>query len=313
MVGGAGILALSGGAAASDVNIEDGSTAISNDRGDLSRLAIDPTMNIRWSNFDDAVGKVFFLIEAKVGDGSFHPVYRATPWLSASQMGTTGTLDIDTITDGVEADPRWTNEHGSTENPGITLADEDGRPDYSALSFPSGVDYESFMDGTSMGGADNYPAWDDDPAHQNNFPAIDAGYYGAAADTSAFDNDDDQTMDPKYTDVTVRYTIEFQRPNVGQMQSATGLSTTDKAELAAEVDSVEPSDIDAGNSRIVMSGEDGYTDFGGYSDGAGIPYDTLQQYDSHPGIIAALSTVTVGVTNETSDGGVTGDNNAASV
>lgn len=118
----------------------------------------------------------------------------------------------------------------------------------------------------------------------------------------------------KVTDVTLRYTIELQRPNLSQLSGMVdfgGLDTdAEKKETAAgAIDGLRKSDIDAGNSRIVMEGEDGYAGFQGYSDGAGIPYNVLRDNDSHPGILVETTTLNVGVTNETSDSGVTGDTN----
>lgn len=278
--GGAGLLAATGGAAASEVNITAGNPSVSNDRGDLSALTVGPDFDVSWSNLDDAVGKIFFLLEAKVGDGEFQPIYRATPWLSVEQMGTTGSYTR----------APWTG--------GITVADEQGKPDYSAIDFTATgrTSYETFMDGTSMGSASAYAGL----GLQNNFPDQNAGYYGAASDTTPFDNTDDQSTGPKTTTVTLRYTLELQRPNLSQ------LGYSDKQTAAAEIDALEESDIDAGNSAIVMSGEDGYADFSEYADGAGIPYDVLQQNSDHPGIIVETATMNVGVTNETADTGATG-------
>lgn len=143
-IGSAGFFALTSGAAASTIDITGGSPSVSNDRGNLSKLTVNPQFTVNWDNFDDAVGKVFFLLEAKVGDGDFHPIYRATPWLGADEIGTTGSFT------------RPNSESGGLGP--LVVADADGKPDYSSLSFPAEVDEQSFLDGTSIGGAGDYPS-----------------------------------------------------------------------------------------------------------------------------------------------------------
>jgi len=312
-VGGASLAALSGGAAASAINISGGNPSVSNDRGDLTRLTADPEFTVTWEGLDDAVGKVFFLLEASVDGGDFEPIYRATPWLSLEGIGTTGSFT-----------------RPSSPNGGLgplVIADPNGRPDYASIDFSSigGVDLASFLDGTSMGGADNYP--NNGVVLQNNFPSENAGYYGAAADTVPFDNENDATGggSTETTDVVLRYTIELQRPNFGQLECRVSsssdlslpsgysdLSDAEKKDVLADlVDGVLASDIDVGNSAIVMNGEDGYASFDDYNDGAGIPYDVLQDNDSHVGIIVETATLTVDVTNEGSQSGSTGNSNEA--
>lgn len=216
------------------------------------------------------------------------PIYRATPWLSAEQMGTTGSFT---------RPGSWNGGLGP-----LVVADEQGKPNYDNINFPGdSIDKESYLDGTSLGSADS--DWYVNAPLQNNFPDDNAGYYGAASDTTPFDNDDDQSTEPKTTEVTLRYTIELQRPNLSQL----GYDT--KQEAADAIDGIRASDIDDGNSRLVMEGEDGYQSFDSYSDGAGIPYNVLQNNTSHPGIIVTTATLNVDVTNETSDSGVEGDTN----
>lgn len=60
-IGGAGIAFTSGGAAASTIDIEGGNPSVSNDRGDLSELTVDPQFTVEWENFDDVVGKNLLL------------------------------------------------------------------------------------------------------------------------------------------------------------------------------------------------------------------------------------------------------------
>lgn len=310
---------------ASSINIQSTAPAtVSNDRGDLSQLTINPQFRVEWEGLDDAVGKVFFLIEGKVGgDGQYQPLFRSTPWLGpdsvsedgvkASSIGTTGHYEL--------ASPLSFAYNFPQDAPGgVVVADELGRPDYSSLGFPSGVDEQSFMNGVSMSGSDEYPSYDE--THQNNYPSLKSGYYGAASDTSPFDNDGDNSV--KTTPVYIRYTFELQRPNISQMQFivsnapyrryAPGDEEFDTQEAEAQYfaetfDGIKTEDIDLGNSSIVMSGEDGYTDFG---DGTGITYNALQaNADDHPGILVSETGFNVRVRNElskSSGGGQTNTN-----
>lgn len=327
-VGGVGLLASTGGAAAATINISASNPGlISNDRGDVSEVTADPTFHLQWANLDDAVGKVFFLVEAKVGDGgSWEPIFRATPWLTEpantghlrQEPGTTGQYRIKTtLSQALNQDPRFSDGSGPDATPGpLVVADEQGRPDYSSLTFPGGVDLQSFLDGTSIGSASAYPGAHEDGGHQNNYHDIDAGYYGAAADTSALDNEADGT--DASTNVYLRYTFELQRPNLSQLSyhpdvDFSGLTTDEekKQEAADKIDWVEVEDIDDGNSKIVMNGEDGNTNFGSnHSFGAGISYAALQNNASgHVGILSTTAGFVVTVRNEGSDSGVTGTSN----
>jgi hypothetical protein len=327
-IGGAGVTLLSGTAAAATVNITAGNPGtVSNDRGDVSEVTADPTFDVQWENLDDAVGKVFFLVEAKVGDGgSWEPIFRSTPWLTESantahlrqEPGTTGRYRIKTtLSQAFNQDPRLSD--GNPPNYDLrplVVADEQGRPDYSSLSFQGSVDLASFLDGTSMGSASDYPGAHEDGGHQNNYWDVDSGYYGAAADTSALDNGTDGSQDA--TNVYLRYTFELQRPNLSQLGyhpdvDFSGLSkdAEKKAEAAEQLDWVEVSDIDAGNSKIVMNGEDGNAYFGSnYADGAGITYNALRNNaGNHVGILSTKAKFVVTAKNEDSDSGVTGSSN----
>jgi hypothetical protein len=326
LVGGAGVVSFAGGAAASSVNITASNPAsISNDRGDVTTVTVNPDFDLHWQNLDDAVGKVFYLVEAKVGDsGAWQPIFRATPWIGESvnnghlrqEPGTTGRYRIKTsLVDVLNQDPRFTGGGGpnSSASP-LVVADEQGKPDYSSLSFPGGVDLTSFLDGTSIGSASDYPG-EHEGGHQNNYHDINAGYYGAAADTSALDNETDGTS--AGTNVYVRYTFELQRPNLSQLSylvDFSGLSTDadKKAKAADELDWLEVSDIDAGNSKIVMNGEDGNKKFGpNFADGSGITYAALRNNASnHVGILATNAKFVVTAVNEGSSSGVTGGSGA---
>jgi hypothetical protein len=329
VAGGAGVMSMTGGAAASTVSISAaGPGTVSNDRGDVSKVTVDPAFNVNWSGLDDAVGKVFWLLEAKVAGGEWQPIYRATPWLSAEDIGTSGTFNRP-------------NSNNGGLGP-LIIADEQGRPDYEGWNWSSygDADLSTFLSGTSLGSAGNYVNGSDPvgsgPTPQNNFPDQNAGYYGAASDTAPFDNNNDDAGNGSSdtTPVELRYTIELQRPNLSQMKYRvtvekdfgsgpdrylddgsqtkwSDLTESEQKEYAAsQIDGLQVSDIDSGNSRIVMEGEDGYQSFDSYSDGAGIPYNVLRDNTDHVGIIVETAQFGVSAQNLGSDSGVTGDSNA---
>lgn len=309
--GGAGVLTMTGGTAASAVDIGAvGPNTVSNDRGDVSRVTVDPAFNVNWSGLDDAVGKVFWLLEAKVADGEWQPIYRATPWLGAESIGTSGS---------------FTRPNSANGGLGpLVIADDDGVPNYDSMDYVGSQ--STYLDGTSMGSASEYP--NNGVVLQNNFPESNAGYYGAASDTTPFDNGNDNAGNgsSETTTVQLRYTIELQRPNLSQLTYRLdysridgvsdadyyrGLSDDERKAIAAEqIDGLEESDIDVGNSRLVMEGEDGYQSFDSYADGAGIPYNVLRDNTDHVGVIVATARFGVTAENLGSDSGVTGDSNA---
>lgn len=295
IVGGGSFLAATGGVAASSVSIDAANPAkLSNDRGELSQVTIAPTVTVNWSGLDDAVGKIFYLLEAKTASQSqFWPIFRATPWLDTDDMGPAGSYTID-----MSGTP-------------IVVADTDGRPDYSSWNWDSysSASHSSYLDGTSLGSAANYKPGassglvpSDALGPQNNMPDIDAGYYGAAVAASEFNETTDG--ETKNTDVTIRYTFELLRPNVSEMQSKTGKTSSDPATLAADVAGVDASDIDVGNSAIVMNGEDGQFTF---DDPSGNTYSELRTNASAAvGAITTTAGFTVPVENLPSSSGSTG-------
>jgi hypothetical protein len=317
--GGAGIVAMSSGTTAqsgADITAT-GPSSISNDRGDLTKVTIDPSFRIEWDNFDTAVGKVMVLIEARtIEDGDVQgegwtPVLRMTPWLTEDQEpnggpnidyskpGTTGYFEISgTIGQALAYASRV--REGSSEPAArpIEVVNEIGRPDYADETFPdypSGVDTSSYLGGGSIGTASqNYDTIGSQLV--NNFPGADAGYYGAAINTDNFDVPEDGTSD---TDtVEIRYTFAFYTPTFAEGQ------------LDSEwYENVRPSDLqeDNGNSKLVMDGEDGYpsvTDAEGVDSQASNNYDALQSIaDSHPSVIT--TTTSFGVTVENQESGTT--------
>ncbi|EGQ44142.1 MAG: hypothetical protein J07AB43_02010 [Candidatus Nanosalina sp. J07AB43] len=293
--------------AQSGLSIQSNDATVSNDRGDITQVTISPDFDVNWANFDETVGKVFWLVEARVAGGDWYPIYRATPWLSPEQMGTTGTLELD-------------NFESRLGRP-LSIADPNGAPDYPGADWNSygPASEESYLDGTSMGSA-GQASNNLDLTLQNNFPSQNAGYYGAAASTkpypaSPFDQETDG--ESATTEVELRYTVELQRPNRSQLEyifdnapyrrydpgsEATLEELADAATRAMpEGSEMLASDIDEGNSAIVMNGEDGYPSFDGYAGGAGIPYNVLRDNASdHPAIIHSETSFDVTVNNETS-------------
>ena len=204
-VAGAGVGTLSGSAAASTVSISGGDPgSVSNDRGDVTQVTIDPSFSVSWEGLDDGVAKIFYLIEAKVGTGNWQPIFRATPWLPAgtknnsyvtAKSGTTGEYTLKQPHSLVlNQDGRFGENESAAP---LVIADEEGKPDYSALNYQNhpdaaSVDEASYLNGTSMGSAKEAKKFlqeGNEVVLQNNFAPIDAGYYGAAADTSELDTE----------------------------------------------------------------------------------------------------------------------------
>jgi len=327
-VGGLGLTALSGSAAASAVNITASNPgSLSNDRGEIEEVTVDPSFRVEWEDFDDAVGKIFYLVEAKFGQGgTYRPIFRATPWLTgagpgdypagvhATKPGTTGHYELRAnLSQAIANDPRY--DSGTPPRPvprPLVAFNRAGKPDYQNADYSSlsGVDAGTYLDGTSMGSASDAEGELVDAqglALVNNFPVVNAGYYGAAGSVTQFENEADGTT--ASNDVFVRYTFELQRVNDGMKDAIINESGNNTTQLGEGIlADVQPSDVDSGNSKIVMNGEDGNTDF---QNPSGIPYDSLQaNAANHVGIMVEDAKFTVSVTNEGSDAGVTGSTNA---
>ncbi|UVE51446.1 hypothetical protein KU306_06095 [Haloferax larsenii] len=325
VVGAVGVGALSGNAAAMNVNIGAGDVNVgTNDEGEVDAVTIDPKFRVEWRNFDQTVAKIFYLVEAALededgrtpyeggylGDG-FSPVFRATPWINASSPtgvsesapGTTGHYELTVpLSQALSNDSRVSNADTSRPVPRpLDVFNKAGRPDYESVAdgdYPAGSQ-ASYLDGTSMGPASDAESMLVDGQGLplvNNFPGANAGYYGAAGDVSQF-RDTTEDEQKKETRVFLRYTFELQRPN------------GDPSTGAFSGFGIPAADFDSGNSRIVYpSGELGNYDFegNGYT-ASGLSYATLQNFaDQHVGITVATTDFTVKVGNETSEVGVTG-------
>lgn len=321
---GGGALLLAGAGAAATVNIESSDTAVvKNDRGDVSKVTIDPSFRIEWSGFDTAVGKVMVLIEARTKDdgeykgAGWTPVFRMTPWLTEnieqnggphvdySKPGTTGYFEVDTLGEAVAYAARVREDSSTPKARPIEVVNEIGRPEYESETFQdyTSVDTQSYLEGDSIGSADQ--TFDKIGGQiVNNFPGADAGYYGAAIDTRHLDVDKDGSSDSDT--VELRYTFAFYTPTFASpSEVGTGW-----------FENVRTSDLqkDNGHSALVMNGEDGYPDITNQQtfvdSEASNHYESLRRMaPEHPSVTVVKSSFTVETVNETSDSGATGDSN----
>ncbi|ELZ31490.1 hypothetical protein C474_09322 [Halogeometricum pallidum JCM 14848] len=70
-IAGAGLTLASGDASAtSDVSIDAQDVDAATNDGKVSRVGISPQFTVDWKGFDDPVGKVFCLVEAKDAEGN---------------------------------------------------------------------------------------------------------------------------------------------------------------------------------------------------------------------------------------------------
>lgn len=361
---GLGMAAFAGSAAAGTVNITATNPAsITNDRGDLSRVTIDPTFRVEWENMDTAVAKVFYVIEGRTRDNgnwsNWSPLFRSTPWLTpgslqgadSSKPGTTGYLEftdpLSAIMNRSSADRDAKDEDPRALPRPIEVVNELGRPDYEGSTafddHPQSVDSTSYLNGDSVGTADNAtkhlddwvlsreegdpietgdssfqnePDADADLPLVNNFPGAESGYYGAADNTERFDVEEDGQSD---TDtVQIRYTFAFQTLDEGSVQyfvsgdfaNDYGSDVETAVREDPHLENVRPADVVSGNSEFVMDGSDGYpsiTNNGATSTSAN-DYSAYQAVaGSHPAAISTTTQFAVTVDNETADSGVTGD------
>ena len=225
-VGGVGITAFSGSAAAADVTINTrDATLPDSDDGDVRKVFIDPELELNWSNFDDAVGAVSIFIEAKVDggpegpNGGFFPLHRSQVELLGEYFGSPTTSTDESITIGPfsdltdnrvdGADGSWSG--GTSSDGNVRIADaEDGAPDYSSAS-------AGYLNGSNVYGA----------TIPENQPLVN-GEYGAASGTTPFEVEEDGGKDS--TEVQVRYTIQFLEVSLNQFERITGydvVSNTD--------------------------------------------------------------------------------------
>lgn len=318
-------------------------SAVSNDRGDLTRVTVDPTFRVEWEGLDTAVGKVFYVIEARTRDDGnwrdWSPVFRSTPWLTPgtiqgvnhSKPGTTGFYEI---TDPLSAIMnRSSAEWGAKdEDPrslprAIEVVNEFGRPDYENADFSSHpASASTYLAGNSVGSADaateQLDNWEisgpegvppDDGSSSLDGPNGDLPLvnnfpgaesgYYGAAQGTEHFDVDEDGTSDTDT-VQIRYTFALQTIN----QSMLGAVGDDVGEGWLEY--VRQDDVreDDGNSVLVMNGEDGYPDITqhGANSPASVHYDAYQAVaGNHPSVVSTTSQFTVSVTNEASSSTVT--------
>lgn len=221
----------SGAAAGASMQISASNVRVANDRGDVSEVRIDPELRVEWENFDDAVGAIYFLVEAKLRDRSrYTPVFRTTPallpndrvngdqFVDYSAPGTTGYFEYTgPLSDAIERAEAVRDEELNPvdDNGGIVLGNEFGRPDYESVEFSSGS-LRNYLGGNSVGNTRPQVA------SQLGEEVLVNGVYGAAFETdSAVDTDTDG--ETNNTIVDVRYTVELLEPSVAVFDTITGV------------------------------------------------------------------------------------------
>lgn len=251
--------------------------------------------------------------------GKLGPVFRATPWLTEdmaqnggphidySKPGTEGYLDVDSLAEAITYGARYRTSSNTPQPRPIEVVNEIGLPEYGSETFPddSSVDTTSYLEGDSIGSAtQTYDQIGDQIV--NNFPGTDAGYYGAAIDTTHFDVDEDGATDADT--VELRYTFAFYTVNWLDASWYEGDPVGE-----GWMEHVRESDLQEsnGNSHLVMDGEDGYpsvTDHPDVSSRASNHYEALQNMaGQHPAVISTTTSFAVETTNEATDAGATGD------
>lgn len=340
-IGGAGVATMSetvSAGASSSLTVDSGPAELSNDRGDLSGVTVDPTLRVEWEGFDQPVGKVFVAILGKTEKmETFYPLFRMTPWLTSDGNGNPAKINgwryndpaVDYTKPGTEghyelkrplsealtlsAQARG-NTPGGVANNGIRVITEEGRPNYEGVDY-GGSSYENYIDGNSIGnnigdvveGVDQ--KYVEDGALQN-------GYYGAVADTDEFDSTTDG--DTESTDITLRYVVGFysvDRSVVGVDDGATVTEEDVSSDWFSDV-SADEVEGDNGNSVFLMNGTDGYPSLNDAGDGefdSPSTNDYGQLYalaDEHPAALADNTRFTVSVTNEPSSTDGSGESNS---
>jgi hypothetical protein len=205
---------------------------ITNDRGDLARVTIDPELTISWDNFDEAVGAVFVAIEARAREdgefGDWSPIFRTTPWLvpndringdqyiEYTKPGTTGSFSYTSIVNAIERAEATRGEPASwspvDENGGIIVANEAGRPDYESVLDANTLN--NYLGGNSIG---NTPST---VASELGKEQLANGVYGPAFGTENLDVEEDGTSDADQ--IELRYTVELLEVSLAIFRSVTG-------------------------------------------------------------------------------------------
>lgn len=270
-IGGAGALALGGFAitsssAASSINVTAGNVTISTDHGEIEFVSAQPEIDVEWDGFDQVVGKVRILAEARPHDvdseyvGSYAPVFRATAWLNGTDdqyeyetgPGYHGTLETN-----------WFADSGDN----IVLYDRDG-PDYGTFQ-----NEEAYFDGTSVG--------QDANGRTNSI-------YDQAGTVDRFFNPTDGTTHP--TTVTLRYTVSLHMGNS---------SSTDDYDVPDEF--VQPN-----SPLVMADADDVSSPIGSYPPEAIPYDVLQDNADGHPAIMVEETPFDVRVENQPSQNDTSG-------
>ncbi|SFR66377.1 hypothetical protein [Halogeometricum limi] len=350
-IAGAGLTLASGSASAtSHVEINSSNVSATTNDGEVNEVGISPQFTVDWEGFDDPVGKVHFLVEAQDESGDWWPVFRATPWLTEESFdgngnlvqapGESGKLTVDLSPTAVRDEILSRgNDDPNIEGATIKLFDGQGRPDYANWNWSNAVaSQQSYLEGNSIGSASQYEEGGNvvvGHGPQNNYPGMDAGYYGAADSTDVVNEETDGETGE--VTVNLRYTIVLlginnktdgngnvvggsaQYTEYGNFSDTTTtrreLTTADwQGEQSTFVDHLNLTQDASGNSALVMNGEDGYpdlTDQPGAGSAASLHYPSLQTISAnHPAVTVVNSSFTASVTNKTAaTDGVSGDSN----
>lgn len=229
-VGGMGTVAFSGTVAASaHFDVTAGDVTVADDRGRVSQVTISPSLSINWQHFDEAVGKVFTLIEANVDGQGWEPVFRVTFWNSPATVPATGEG-----TSGPDSTGYYDVNFGSVLAP-VVIADENGVPDYESINQDdNNTTTDRYKRTTDTGNLDGNAFVD---SYHENW-----GYFGPAADVSVFDEDTDGGASS--TPVELRYTFAFQTLNAAMLSGYVdvGNGTWDEDGVTQRLNDADPQD-----------------------------------------------------------------------
>jgi hypothetical protein len=232
-------------AAAAGISVNSSNVTVTNTRGDVHKVTIDPELNITWTGLDEAVGAISLFVEAKVDgvsgpNSGFYPLMRAEPVLRPNNAGnvtidtgTDGEFDFDgplsTFSDNRTLGKDWSS--GTNSNGALTVADDEaGTPDYSDES------------GGYLQGANVSPGTipDDEPLVN--------GEYGAAADADVLNAETDG--ESKSTTVKLRYTVQLLEYGIRQFAAVTDY---DPLTDTANIDSLPGIFVDPATSGVASS------------------------------------------------------------
>lgn len=196
ILGGAGIAAFSGGAAAqmstSFEAVNPG--VVKNDSGQVSEVFVAPRVYTEWENLDEVPLKLRYILEAGVQGTGYKPVYRETPWLFTD--GTDEETAYETATEGTTGRvPNGGRSWLLSKNSAFYNLNANGRPKTTPpkiVLYKEGMSdyYDEPSDYPDAGGGTGEQHWtgaslgDDSGAYAN-------GNYGVLGDTSQLDQPTD--------------------------------------------------------------------------------------------------------------------------